>query len=104
MATSLNDFIAELPIEDQKEIATHTQDLMLEYKTLMQIRKLCEFTQVDMAEAMGMTQGAVAGIEKRDDFLVSTLEKYAEAIGASLDIVVSLADGTKYRVNAKEGA
>ena len=43
-------------------------------------------TQLDIARGLGVGQGAVAQLEKRTDILVSTLARYAQAMGATLNI------------------
>ncbi len=60
--------------------------------TLKELRKATRHTQDDLAVAMGMGQGAVSRIEKRDDMLVSTLQHYVESIGGSLKILVTFPD------------
>ncbi len=99
MAKALDDFIAELPPKQQRDIEEQSEQLIAEYKTLMEMRQLCSLTQIQVAKNLGMTQGAVAGVEKRDDLLLSTLSKYVQAIGGSLDVVVNLKDGSKFHIN-----
>jgi len=50
--------------------------------TLAAVREVGELTQTEMAERLGVTQGAVSQLEKRDDMLVSTLRSYLAAAGA----------------------
>jgi transcriptional regulator with XRE-family HTH domain len=40
-----------------------------------------------VAEAIGIDQAEVSRIERRDDVRLSTLRKYAEAIGAQCEVV-----------------
>jgi DNA-binding XRE family transcriptional regulator len=47
-------------------------------------------TQTELAEALGMTQGEVSRLEARGDVLVSTLSRYAEALGGELETTVVL--------------
>ncbi|MDT3672164.1 MAG: helix-turn-helix transcriptional regulator [Aromatoleum sp.] len=60
--------------------------------TLKELRKATRYTQDDLAVAMGMGQGAISRIEKRDDMLVSTLQHYVESVGGSLKILVTFSD------------
>jgi len=55
-------------------------------RRLSELRTLAGLTQAQMAKRLGMTQGAVSGLEAREDTYVSTLRKYVEALGASLHI------------------
>jgi hypothetical protein len=62
-------------------------------------------TQSELAEALGMTQGEVSRLEARGDVLVSTLARYAEALGGALETVVVLAKtGHRIRLALGEGA
>lgn len=54
-------------------------------------------TQVEMAQALGIKQPTVAGMEKPGrDVKLSTLRRYVDAIGGKLNIDVELPDGTHY--------
>lgn len=54
-------------------------------------------TQVEMAQALGIKQPTVAGMEKPGrDIKLSTLRRYVDAIGGKLNIDVELPDGTHY--------
>jgi len=55
-------------------------------RRLSELRTLAGLTQTQMAKRLGMTQGAISGLEAREDTYVSTLRKYVEALGASLHI------------------
>ena len=45
-----------------------------------------------MAEALPVSQDGVSRIEKRSDFLLSTLRSYIEAMGGGLRLVVEFPD------------
>lgn len=57
--------------------------------TLKELRKAARYTQDDLAVAMGVGQGAISRIEKRDDMLVSTLQHYVESVGGTLKMLVT---------------
>ncbi len=59
------------------------------------IRKAARKTQNDVAAELDIHQGEVSRIEKRDDALLSTLERYAEAIGADLEVVFVFKTGAR---------
>lgn len=61
--------------------------------TLAMIRKAAEKTQVDVAHALGVTQGSIAKKEASPDMLLSTLRSYLEAVGADMTILVTLTNG-----------
>lgn len=57
--------------------------------TLKDLRKVTHHTQDDLADAMGVGQGTISRIEKRDDMLLSTLQHYVESVGGTLQILVT---------------
>lgn len=61
---------------------------------LNQIREARKLTQVKLAEALNINQGAVSTMEKRTDMYVSTLRNYIEAMGGNLKIMAEFPEGT----------
>ncbi|PTQ67880.1 helix-turn-helix domain-containing protein [Pseudomonas sp. GV071] len=55
-------------------------------QSLKSLREAVGYTQLQMAERLGIGQGAVSKIEARGDVQISSLTKYVEALGASLRI------------------
>lgn len=55
-------------------------------KSLKSLREAVGFTQLQMAEKLGIGQAAISKIEARGDVQISSLKKYVEALGASLRI------------------
>lgn len=64
---------------------------------LASLRAVGRLTQVDMAARMDVTQTQVSKIEAGEDWRLSTLRRYAEALGGQLEVTVSLG-GRRYRV------
>ena len=61
---------------------------------LGEIRSLMEKTQTDMAEALGVKQPTVAGMEKAGkDLKLSSLKRYIEAGGGKARLDIELPDG-----------
>ena len=59
---------------------------------LAMIRQAGKLTQVELASRLDVTQGAVSHLEQRGDTLLSTLQNYLEAAGATNPrIVVTVA-------------
>ena len=92
MARTLNDMIAGLPLDQQREVETQAERLIEEEMTLRDLRKAHALTQERMAEALHISQDGVSRIEKRSDFLLSTLRSYIEAMGGKLRVVVEFPD------------
>ena len=49
-------------------------------------------TQVELAEALEMTQGQVSETERREDHRLSTLGRYVEALGGRLEVIARFGD------------
>jgi DNA-binding XRE family transcriptional regulator len=79
---------ARMPAARQAKIAARTQALLAEEMTLRDLRKAQKLTQEQMAVALNIGQDSVSRIEKRSDFLLSTLRTYVDAMGGSLELVV----------------
>jgi DNA-binding XRE family transcriptional regulator len=92
MARTLNEVIKGLPLDQQTEIEAQAARLIEDEMTLRDLRKAHELTQTRMAEALNITQDGVSRIEKRSDFLLSTLRSYVEAMGGKLRLVVEFPD------------
>ena len=60
--------------------------------TLALLRGAYDLTQAQIAKRAKMTQSDVSRSEQRTDCLVSTLERYAKALGGRLRLVVEIDD------------
>ncbi|ESX51455.1 hypothetical protein X761_24785 [Mesorhizobium sp. LSHC424B00] len=69
-----------------------TRELLEEFETLQQLRKARALTQEHVGRKLGKKQVSVAQLEKRSDFLLSTLRGYVKALGGELDLVVRFKD------------
>jgi transcriptional regulator len=69
---------------------------------LAAIRRDTAVTQMQMAERLHTTQGAVSQTERRDDLKLSTLVDYLAALGATVQITVSVGDRV-YEYDPSEG-
>lgn len=63
--------------------------------TLKELREACGVTQTNLAEVLGIQQPNVAQLEKREDVYLSTLRRYLEALGATLEVVARFPDGSR---------
>ncbi|OAT78673.1 transcriptional regulator [Mangrovibacter phragmitis] len=83
---------------EKKGVVAQAQaaDIMLNIH-LAELREKVQKTQVEMAQALGIRQPAVAGMEKPGrDLKLSTLKRYVEAAGGRLRLDIELPDGTHY--------
>jgi transcriptional regulator with XRE-family HTH domain len=59
------------------------------------IRKAARKTQVEVAEAAQMAQGDVSRLENNEDMKLSTLLRYAAALGAEVEIAFKYPNGAR---------
>jgi transcriptional regulator with XRE-family HTH domain len=57
---------------------------------LAQLRRDVGVTQVELAERLGVKQAAVSKLERKTDFLLSSLTNYLEALGVNVRITVTV--------------
>jgi len=57
------------------------------------LRDARQMTQMQMAQLLKVSQGAVSKVERRTDMFVSTLRNYVRAIGGDLEIRAVFPDG-----------
>jgi len=58
------------------------------------LRRMAGVTQVELADALGTSQGQISRLEKQRDMLVSTLGAYLGALGVDAKIVVEVGEQT----------
>ncbi|MEM8420924.1 XRE family transcriptional regulator [Morganella morganii] len=96
MGKSLRQLLAEEKPEVAAAARVQADEILLNIH-LAELREKVKKTQVEMAQALGIKQPTVAGMEKpRRDVKLSTLRRYVDAIGGKLNIDVELPDGTHY--------
>lgn len=88
----LRDIMDGLPAERRARIEAEANRLHEEYKTLQELRKARELTQVEIARTLNIRQATVAQMEKRSDLMISTLRGYIEGMGGKLKLVVEFPD------------
>jgi DNA-binding XRE family transcriptional regulator len=72
-----------------KEEAARLEVIELNLRAL---REMLGKTQEELAAAVEITQAELSRAERREDHLVSTLRRYVEALGGSLDVVATFGD------------
>jgi hypothetical protein len=86
MTRSLNDKIKTLSIERQISIQERANELIAEEMTLRDLRLALKKTQEDLGTVLHMKQDGISRLEKRSDMLISTLNKYINAMGGTLKL------------------
>ena len=88
-----NELTKNLQPQRKSRIAAKAATLS-EAMSLEQLRKSRALTQEDVASALTIGQPAVAKAEQRSDMHVSSLRRYIEALGGSLELTARFADAT----------
>jgi transcriptional regulator with XRE-family HTH domain len=65
----------------------------LQAMPLDELREARELTQVQLAQVLQVSQGAVSKVERRTDMYISTLRNYVRAIGGDLQIRAVFPEG-----------
>jgi predicted transcriptional regulator len=60
---------------------------------LHQLRHALLLTQEQIAESLGVSQGAISKMENQSDMLISTLQRIIEAMGGELELRVRFPQG-----------
>jgi DNA-binding XRE family transcriptional regulator len=83
MVKNLDQVLASLPAKRRAAIEVRADNLA----TLKDLRIAVEQTQQDLAVALGVGQDTISRLEKRSDMLLSTLRRYVEGMGGTLELV-----------------
>ncbi|MBX9723619.1 MAG: helix-turn-helix domain-containing protein [Candidatus Obscuribacterales bacterium] len=71
------------------KIEARANELIADEMTLRDVRKAREFSQETLAEVLGWRQGDLSKFERRADAYLSTIRRYVEAMGGTLDLVAT---------------
>jgi ribosome-binding protein aMBF1 (putative translation factor) len=85
MARNFKELYDKMPKASRERVEERVKEFH-HAMALDDIRRARKLTQVEVAEKLGVDQGAVSKIEKRSDVYVSTLRKQIEAMGGSLEL------------------
>lgn len=96
MARKLEQLLAKEKPEVVAAARERANEILLELR-LSEVRRLMEMTQTQMADAMGVRQPTVAGLEKMgQDLRLSSIKRYIEAAGGKVRLDVELPDGSHH--------
>jgi transcriptional regulator with XRE-family HTH domain len=73
-------------------------EIIAEEKSLQDLRKAMNKTQIAMARKLKVGQDSISRLEHRADMLLSTLGEYVEALGGQLHLVVEFPDRPPIRL------
>ena len=83
MTVPFQDILASFTEEERLRVKERAAEL----RTLRDLRLAVEQTQQQVAAQMGVGQENVSRMENRSDMLLSTLRRYVESLGATLELV-----------------
>lgn len=90
MGRTVKQIKAAMTPEDRAEVEARTAELIAEVEGLKAFRVLAERSQEQIAKSLGIKQPSVHKIEKQTDLYLSTLRRFVEAAGGSLELRVEL--------------
>lgn len=90
MGRSRSEIMGALPEERRRRIETRTRELVAEVEGLKALRQLAERSQEQIAASLGVKQPSVHKIERQADLYLSTLRRFVEAAGGTLELRVEL--------------
>jgi DNA-binding XRE family transcriptional regulator len=97
MGKSYQELRAELPV-DEEAVEAIKREMWAEVRAyrLRELREQAAMTQVQLADALNVSQNRISRIENGDieRTQVDTLRKYVEAFGGKLHIEVVMKDGS----------
>ena len=79
-----------LPAADRAAVEARTAELHTEIEGLKALRHLAKRSQEQIAQGLGVKQPAVLKIERQIDLYLSTLRRFVEAAGGTLELRVEL--------------
>ena len=90
MPVTHEELMARLPKERRERIEVRAAELHREVEGLKAVRKLTRRSQEQIAQSLGIKQPSVVKIERQTDLYLSTLRRFVEAAGGTLELRVEL--------------
>lgn len=90
MGRTRAEIMAGLPKARQARIEARAAALTSEVEGLKALRELAGRSQAQIAQALGVKQPSVLQIERQTDLYLSTLRRFIEAAGGTLELRVEL--------------
>ena len=90
MGRTLDQIMDALPEERRQTIEARADELLAEVEGLKALRALAARSQEQIADFLGIKQPSVHKIERQTDLYLSTLRRFVEAAGGTLELRVEL--------------
>lgn len=92
MARKFSELVARM-LPESRERSRVLAEQMLRDMPLVELRQARNYTQAELAAALGTSQASVSKLERRSDMYLSTLRRLVEAMGGELEITARFPDG-----------
>ena len=90
MGRTREEIMASLPMARRSLIDARAAELHVEVEGLKALRLLAQRSQEQIAQSLGVKQPSVLKIERQTDLYLSTLRRFVEAAGGTLELRVEL--------------
>ena len=87
---TLEALLDALSPEDRAAVEARSAELHAEVEGLKALRKLAARSQEQIAQSLGVKQPAIVKMERQTDLYLSTLRRFVEAAGGTLELRVEL--------------
>ena len=98
MGKTYEELLAALTPERRKRVAARALELIVEERSLRELRQVHQLTQQHMAKRLGVRQHSISRLEQRTDMLLSTLRDYVQKMGGELVITAQFPDREPVRI------
>jgi hypothetical protein len=99
LGPTLDEVMAELTPASRRAVNARETELIAEERSLGELRKALNLTQVAVARRLGKGQETVSRIEQRGDLLLSTLSGYVASLGGELELVCRFKNRAAVRIS-----
>ena len=90
MERTLEEVLDAMPADQRAEVEARSCELHQEDEGLKALRVLAKRSQEQIAQGLGIKQPSVLKIERQTDLYLSTLRRFVEAAGGTLELRVQL--------------
>lgn len=90
MGRTHSEMMAALPEARRRKVEARTAELVAEVEGLKALRQLAERSQEEMATTLKIKQPSIHKIERQTDLYLSTLRRFVEAAGGTLELRIEL--------------
>ena len=90
MPRSHEDIMASLPQARRTKVEVRAAEMLAEVEGLKALRQIAQRSQEQIAQGLGIKQPSVLKMERQTDLYLSTLRRFVEAAGGTLELRVTL--------------